>query len=166
MQYRETKHSWECFLRGLPRGFQHGIGLKLPIWDQSLFCSSVRHRHPSCCPRPQQPLVSKLTGWHLAEAAKRRLNLSQVVLQGCSPRSEVEILVELVHLLVAHVLRPPCRAAMYFPSETIFFLTPCLASEQDLGLTRKILSSNPKNLAAFESQAAEHSFCSCRLVRD
>lgn len=120
LQYRETKHSWECFLRGLPRGFQHGIGLKLPIWDQSLFCSSVRHRHPSCCPRPQQPLVSKLTGWHLAEAAKRRFNLSQVVLQGCSPRSEVEILVELVHLLVAHVLRPPCRAAMYFPSETQF----------------------------------------------
>lgn len=48
----------------------------------------------------------------------------------------------------------------------LFLTTTCLAFEQDPGLTRKILSSYPNDLVAFERKAAEHPVCSHRIAGD
>lgn len=42
----------------------------------------------------------------------------------------------------------------------------CLTSEQNQGLTRKASSSSPENLVAFEKEAAEHPFCTQRIMED
>lgn len=115
--------------------------------------------------------MSWLTGWHQAEATRKLLNLFLGFPSRVLPSLwNTDILVEPVHPFnISSHLRPPCRAATHFPSETLFSFScwlPAWHLSKTQGWQKNILSSSPENLVAFESQAAEHPFCSQRIAGD
>lgn len=66
--------------------------------------------------------MSWLTGWHQAEATRKLLNLFLGFPSRVLPSLwNTDMLVEPVHpFTISSHVRPPCRAATHFPSETLF----------------------------------------------